>query len=373
MNVLRNQLSQNWQNYKTDIKPSNPLGGNIVRKMGGKRKGVLPNNLNSGRQMTFVTSKRNNFSTSPSGFANFATLKQDAAANGAEIEAGKLKEWQNSLKDSKSGLKEARQRGDKAFEDLYEKRAGFYKDTITNTARGYSDTDYNLKKRIATNKQRGTESAERQVEKDSNKYSAKQTKKRNNRIKESLTDSINDTMKSVNEARNSDTAKQAKQRLNDSFNENMNAYTTRMNEAHNELMRTKGMSNRTKAAIGGAAILAGGLGVYLNNRNNNKKKKEANYTYMSDVIVNFASSTLPKYSKLTEAQKKALSPEELQYLKEKEEKEDNQDRELKQTASKRASYRAGLDTAREGRGWINSGTAIARESRSWLKFLGLGN
>lgn len=60
------------------------------------------------------------------------------------------------------------------------------------------------------------------------------------------------------------------------------------------------------------------------------------------------------YSQLSEQEKKLLSPEELKYLKDKEDK------------AKRTELR---DTAAGIRGNINSGVGVLREGRSWLRFL----
>lgn len=56
MNILQNVFNKNnnqpWKQYYQGIKPQNPLGGNIIRRMGNKVKPVI-SSVVGGKQMTF--------------------------------------------------------------------------------------------------------------------------------------------------------------------------------------------------------------------------------------------------------------------------------------------------------------------------------
>lgn len=171
MNVLTNKLKQNWRSYDTGIKARNPLGGNFVTKKGSKRKSVLPNSLASGRELTFVTNKRNNFSMKPyTNFsfatdvvayspvhdayystADFASLYEDVEfpKEGSANRKNKLKTAQSRIREEGENIKRLKQRqiltkADQRELDRARRRKEGAKSKIRALADNYSTTDANV-------------------------------------------------------------------------------------------------------------------------------------------------------------------------------------------------------------------------------------
>lgn len=95
------------------------------------------------------------------------------------------------------------------------------------------------------------------------------------------------------------------------------------------------------------------------------------FSYMDDNLVNFANlgvsgTNIRPIEEYTSDELAMLSPDQKRIAIEKQIRKQKEDERRAKTDA-RAGYRAGLDTVREGRGWINTIKSIGTEARGWLR------